>query len=119
MHAHTIRARNKANIVYGGVSLACTHTLSGQGTRLILCVVECHLHAHTHYQDTVIYERLLPNEPFSKMTEKHLEYFAYDGLRTLCVAEATIDEADYQVPPSSPRCFITANLSNNGRFAFQ
>jgi len=47
--------------------------------------------------DTVIYDRLLPNEAFSHATEKHLEYFAFDGLRTLCVAEATISEAAYEV----------------------
>jgi len=46
--------------------------------------------------DTVIYDRLLPDEAFSHATEKHLEYFAFDGLRTLCVAEATISEAAYE-----------------------
>lgn len=46
--------------------------------------------------DTVIYDRLLPNEAFARQTESHLEYFAVDGLRTLCIAEATIDEQSYQ-----------------------
>ena len=58
----------------------------------------------------MIYERLLPNEAFSKMTEKHLEYFAYDGLRTLCVAEATIDEADYQVPKLSTLLYYSKSF---------
>ena len=45
----------------------------------------------------MIYDRLLPNEAFARQTESHLEYFAVDGLRTLCIAEATIDEQSYQV----------------------
>lgn len=45
----------------------------------------------------MLYDRLLPNEDHAKVTEKHLEYFAVDGLRTLCVAEAVINEERYQV----------------------
>ena len=45
----------------------------------------------------MIYERLAKDQPFAQITEKQLEHFAVSGLRTLCVATATIDEADYEV----------------------
>ena len=35
----------------GAVSQLKLVVLAEQGTRLILCMVECHLHARTHYQD--------------------------------------------------------------------
>ncbi|XP_008690501.2 phospholipid-transporting ATPase IB-like [Ursus maritimus] len=46
--------------------------------------------------DTVIYERLSENSRFKKETLSHLEYFAKEGLRTLCVAYADLTEKDYQ-----------------------
>eukprot|EP00126_Sphaerothecum_destruens_P010769 Sdes_comp20804_c0_seq1m17133 len=45
--------------------------------------------------DTVIYERLGPSQPFSAATLEHLEIFASQGLRTLCLAVAEISEAEY------------------------
>lgn len=39
----------------------------------------------------------------SRITGKHLEHFAVDGLRTLCIAERELDETLYKVqyaPPS-------------------
>ena len=33
----------------------------------------------------------------SRITEKHLEHFAVDGLRTLCIAERELDETLYKV----------------------
>eukprot|EP00051_Salpingoeca_urceolata_P032761 m.17242 g.17242 ORF g.17242 m.17242 type:complete len:1165 (+) comp5427_c0_seq1:383-3877(+) len=45
--------------------------------------------------DTVIYERLAPRQPFADSTTKHLEAFATDGLRTLCLAVAQISEEQY------------------------
>ncbi|EDQ89125.1 uncharacterized protein MONBRDRAFT_8524 [Monosiga brevicollis MX1] len=45
--------------------------------------------------DNVIYERLAPNQPFQDATTQHLKVFASDGLRTLCLAVAEIDEARY------------------------
>lgn len=50
-------------------------------------------------QDNVIYERLGTggNLAVHKVTEKHLEHFAVDGLRTLCVAEREIEQDLYEV----------------------
>ena len=48
-------------------------------------------------QDSVIYPRLTADEPFADETERQLEYFAVDGLRTLCIAQATIDKSYYEV----------------------
>ncbi|XP_044925572.1 phospholipid-transporting ATPase IB-like isoform X5 [Mustela putorius furo] len=46
--------------------------------------------------DTVIYERLSEDSRFMKETLTHLEYFAKEGLRTLCVAYADLSEEEYQ-----------------------
>lgn len=45
----------------------------------------------------MIYPRLTADEPFADETEGQLEYFAVDGLRTLCIAQATIDKTYYDV----------------------
>lgn len=48
--------------------------------------------------DTVILERLseLEEQPFVASTLRHLEEFAADGLRTLCIASKIILEQEYQ-----------------------
>lgn len=46
--------------------------------------------------DTVIYERLGPNQEFSEPTLMHLEDYATEGLRTLCLAYRDIPEAEYR-----------------------
>uniref|UniRef100_H2ZKH2 Phospholipid-transporting ATPase n=1 Tax=Ciona savignyi TaxID=51511 RepID=H2ZKH2_CIOSA len=47
--------------------------------------------------DNVIYERLSDKSQFLFETENHLRDYAQDGLRTLCFAQAVLDEADYKV----------------------
>ncbi|QRV83950.1 phospholipid-translocating P-type ATPase [Ceratobasidium sp. AG-Ba] len=46
--------------------------------------------------DTVILERLSKNQPYTEQTLVHLEDYATEGLRTLCVAMREIPEAEYQ-----------------------
>jgi phospholipid-translocating ATPase len=48
--------------------------------------------------DSMIYSRLLPKQQqaLRKATAKHLEMFAREGLRTLCVAERDLDEQQYE-----------------------
>jgi phospholipid-translocating ATPase len=48
--------------------------------------------------DSMIYSRLLKGlqQPLRKATAEHLEMFAREGLRTLCVAERDLSEEDYQ-----------------------
>ncbi|KAF8328241.1 uncharacterized protein EI90DRAFT_3126404 [Cantharellus anzutake] len=46
--------------------------------------------------DTVILERLSPNQPYSEATMLHLEDYATEGLRTLCFAMREIPEQEYQ-----------------------
>ncbi|KAK6460432.1 membrane-spanning Ca-ATPase [Scheffersomyces coipomensis] len=48
--------------------------------------------------DTVILERLSKDEPqsFVDATVRHLEDFAVEGLRTLCIASRIIDDQEYQ-----------------------
>ncbi|KAI9469032.1 MAG: hypothetical protein EXX96DRAFT_590210 [Benjaminiella poitrasii] len=45
--------------------------------------------------DTVILERLAENNPFVENTLLHLEEFASEGLRTLCIAMREIPEDEY------------------------
>ena len=46
--------------------------------------------------DNVIYERLAANQPFADITVKHLEEFASEGLRTLCLGVTEIPEEEYK-----------------------
>ncbi|KZV78063.1 phospholipid-translocating P-type ATPase, partial [Exidia glandulosa HHB12029] len=46
--------------------------------------------------DTVILERLSQNQPFTEQTLLHLEDYATEGLRTLCIASREIPESEYQ-----------------------
>ncbi|KAM6501949.1 calcium transporting ATPase [Amanita muscaria] len=46
--------------------------------------------------DTVILERLSKNQPFTEKTLLHLEDYASDGLRTLCIAYRDIPEQEYR-----------------------
>uniref|UniRef100_A0AAQ4RE52 Phospholipid-transporting ATPase n=1 Tax=Gasterosteus aculeatus aculeatus TaxID=481459 RepID=A0AAQ4RE52_GASAC len=47
-------------------------------------------------QDTVIYDRLADSSRYKEITLKHLEWFATEGLRTLCFAVADVSESSYQ-----------------------
>ena len=49
--------------------------------------------------DSVIYSRLNKGEQqqLRKTTAEHLEMFAREGLRTLCIAQKDIDEEEYQI----------------------
>ncbi|PPR02401.1 hypothetical protein CVT26_011369 [Gymnopilus dilepis] len=46
--------------------------------------------------DTVILERLSKNQPYTEATLSHLEDYATEGLRTLCIACRDIPEEEYQ-----------------------
>lgn len=46
--------------------------------------------------DTVILPRLRPAQPHVDVTLQHLETYASDGLRTLCVACRTLEASEYQ-----------------------
>ncbi|KAK8864519.1 hypothetical protein IAR55_001769 [Kwoniella newhampshirensis] len=50
---------------------------------------------YTKGADTVIYERLAPDQPFSEPTLVHLEDYATEGLRTLCLAFRDVSEDEY------------------------
>lgn len=47
--------------------------------------------------DTVIMERLSPGNPYVEATMQHLEEYAVDGLRTLCLAMRAIPDTEYAV----------------------
>lgn len=46
--------------------------------------------------DSVIFERLSPNQPFKEATVQHLREFASDGLRTLCLAVVQLKREEYE-----------------------
>ncbi|EGC31992.1 hypothetical protein DICPUDRAFT_49853 [Dictyostelium purpureum] len=46
--------------------------------------------------DSVIFERLAPNQPYADVTINHLQDFASEGLRTLCIAYCELDQQVYQ-----------------------
>jgi phospholipid-transporting ATPase len=46
--------------------------------------------------DTVILERLSPNQPYTDATLVHLEEYATEGLRTLCISSREISESEYR-----------------------
>jgi phospholipid-transporting ATPase len=46
--------------------------------------------------DTVILERLARNNPFVDLTTQHLEDYATEGLRTLCLAMREVPEEEYR-----------------------
>jgi phospholipid-transporting ATPase len=46
--------------------------------------------------DTVILERCAPHQPYKESTLIHLEEYATEGLRTLCIAMREIPEEEYQ-----------------------
>ncbi|EAL93181.1 aminophospholipid-translocating P4-type ATPase DRS2 [Aspergillus fumigatus Af293] len=51
---------------------------------------------YTKGADTVILERLGPDNPIVEATLQHLEEYASEGLRTLCLAMREIPEEEYQ-----------------------
>lgn len=51
---------------------------------------------YTKGADTVILERLNPDNPIVEATLQHLEEYASEGLRTLCLAMREIPEEEYQ-----------------------
>jgi phospholipid-transporting ATPase len=46
--------------------------------------------------DSVILERLSPSQPFTDATFAHLEEYATEGLRTLCIASREVSESEYR-----------------------
>ncbi|KAJ7072605.1 calcium transporting ATPase [Mycena amicta] len=51
---------------------------------------------YTKGADTVILERLSKNQPYTEKTLAHLEDYATEGLRTLCLAYRDIPEQEYR-----------------------
>ncbi|ORY12339.1 hypothetical protein BCR34DRAFT_482725 [Clohesyomyces aquaticus] len=63
--------------------------------------------------DSMIYSRLVPGvqRELRQTTGEHLEMFAREGLRTLCIAQRELDEAEYQEWQKDYE--IAANAVNN------
>ncbi|OQE20479.1 hypothetical protein PENSTE_c013G08051 [Penicillium steckii] len=64
--------------------------------------------------DTVILERLYPNNPIVETTLQHLEEYASEGLRTLCLAMREIPEDEFQ---QWHKIFETASTTVSGNRA--
>ncbi|XP_040278383.1 phospholipid-transporting ATPase IB [Bufo bufo] len=55
-----------------------------------------HLRLYCKGADNVIFERLSRESQYSEQTLNHLEQFASEGLRTLCIAYADLEESEYK-----------------------
>ncbi|XP_071990431.1 phospholipid-transporting ATPase IB isoform X5 [Engystomops pustulosus] len=55
-----------------------------------------HLRLYCKGADNVIFERLSRESQYMEQTLNHLEQFASEGLRTLCIAYADLDESEYK-----------------------
>ncbi|XP_056417758.1 phospholipid-transporting ATPase IB isoform X2 [Hyla sarda] len=55
-----------------------------------------HLRLYCKGADNVIFERLSRESQYMEQTLNHLEQFASEGLRTLCLAYADLDESEYK-----------------------
>ncbi|KAF2423738.1 phospholipid-transporting ATPase [Tothia fuscella] len=64
--------------------------------------------------DTVIMERLGPSNPFTEPTLRHLEEYAADGLRTLCLAMREVSEPEFR---EWQQVFNKANTTVSGNRA--
>ncbi|KAF2875324.1 hypothetical protein BDV95DRAFT_486194 [Massariosphaeria phaeospora] len=64
--------------------------------------------------DTVILERLSKNNPYTEITLQHLEEYASEGLRTLCLAMREIPENEFQ---EWRKVFNTAQTTVSGNRA--
>lgn len=49
-----------------------------------------------HFQDSVIMERLVADDRNASITMEHLESFAKDGLRTLCLGYRVLANEEYE-----------------------
>ncbi|CAI5773158.1 phospholipid-transporting ATPase IB [Podarcis lilfordi] len=63
---------------------------------VIVRTPEGHLRLYCKGADNVIFERLSKNSLYLEQTLCHLDYFATEGLRTLCIAYADISENAYR-----------------------
>eukprot|EP00727_Mastigamoeba_balamuthi_P009714 m51a1_g5365 putative probable phospholipid-transporting atpase ia isoform x1 (1125) ;mRNA; f:511123-516212 len=76
------------------------HTLEFNSTRKRQSVIvrspEGRLILYCKGADTVVFQRLGAQQPYADATIRHLQQFASDGLRTLCLAVAVLDEAEYE-----------------------
>jgi phospholipid-transporting ATPase len=64
--------------------------------------------------DTVILERVHPNQPVVETTLRHLEEYASEGLRTLCLSMREIPEQEFQ---EWHQVFTTASTTVSGNRA--
>lgn len=55
-----------------------------------------HLRLYCKGADNVIFERLSRESQYMEQTLNHLEQFASEGLRTLCIAYTDLDESEYK-----------------------
>ncbi|EEP79669.1 hypothetical protein UREG_04515 [Uncinocarpus reesii 1704] len=67
--------------------------------------------------DSIIYSRLAPGEQqeLRKKTAEHLEIFAREGLRTLCIAERILSEEEYQTWNKTHELAATALVDRDAK----
>lgn len=101
----------------GVIKLLCKGAVSGALFQLFSSNSHSPPFSLLRHQDSVIYERMAgsQDDPLAVETGRHMEHFAVDGLRTLCVAERELEKGYYRVslchrPPSGIVCLYLCSL---------
>ncbi|ODV97125.1 hypothetical protein PACTADRAFT_84362 [Pachysolen tannophilus NRRL Y-2460] len=91
----TIELRNGQSLSYELLNICEFNSTRKRMSALFRCP-DGSIRLYTKGADTVILERLHDDNPFVDATLAHLETFAAEGLRTLCIATRIVPEEEYQ-----------------------
>lgn len=92
---HSIHCRIQGQEVEFDILNVCEFNSTRKRMSLVLKGPDGKIKLYCKGADSVILERLAPNDPFEEQTLHHLEEFASEGLRTLCYAMREISQQEY------------------------
>ncbi|CAO0798073.1 unnamed protein product [Mucor circinelloides] len=92
---HSIHCRIQDQNVEFDILNVCEFNSTRKRMSLVLKGPDGKIKLYCKGADSVILERLAPNDPFEQQTLHHLEEFASEGLRTLCYAMREISQQEY------------------------
>lgn len=92
---HSIQCRIQDQEVEFQILNVCEFNSTRKRMSLVLKGPDEKIKLYCKGADSVILERLAPNDPFEEQTLHHLEEFASEGLRTLCYAMREISQQEY------------------------
>ncbi|CEP18116.1 hypothetical protein [Parasitella parasitica] len=92
---HSIHCKIQGQDVEYHILNVCEFNSTRKRMSLVLKGPDGKIKLYCKGADSVILERLAPNDPFEEQTLHHLEEFASEGLRTLCYAMREISQQEY------------------------